>query len=114
MYLLARGQARVEVAASPVPTLPRQLAELSGCLTRRRYMTYIADSEIVNSDYICHILRMAPDPTFSVKKLIALTPEMAEAIASYRFEQRIGAESEAIRRLIEIGLQSAKQSGVRQ
>lgn len=70
-------------------------------------MVYIFHSEIVNSDHICHIIAMAPDPVYTVKKLVALTPVMAEAIASFRFEQRIGAEVEAIRRLIEMGLKAA-------
>lgn len=48
---------------------------------------------------------MARSPDLSIKKLIAMTPEMARAIADFRFAARISSESEAIRRLIEIGLE---------
>jgi hypothetical protein len=41
---------------------------------------------------------------FPVKKLVALTAQMAEAIEDYRFSQRLPSEAEAIRRLIERGL----------
>jgi hypothetical protein len=51
--------------------------------------------------YICH---MKNEPTFTVKKLVAMTPEMAQHIDAYRFEQRIKSESEAIRLLISRGL----------
>lgn len=47
---------------------------------------------------------MAGEILFPVKKLVALTPDQAERIASYRFDNRIPSESEAIRRLIELGL----------
>ena len=51
--------------------------------------------------YICN---MKPEPIFTVKKLLAMTPEMARSIDAYRFEQRIKSESEAIRLLISRGL----------
>ena len=50
---------------------------------------------------------MAAEPTLTVKKLVAMTPEMAERIAAFRFERRINAEAEAIRTLIEMGLKAA-------
>lgn len=53
---------------------------------------------------------MAREATLTVKKLVALTPEMAEAIADFRFAERLQSESDAIRRLIELGLQAAKAS----
>jgi hypothetical protein len=49
---------------------------------------------------------MPKPPTLTVKKLIALTPEMAQAIEDFRFTQRINSETEAIRRLIARGLQA--------
>jgi hypothetical protein len=48
---------------------------------------------------------MASGAAFSVKKLVAFAPDMVKAIEDYRFANRIGSESEAIRRLIEAGLQ---------
>ena len=47
---------------------------------------------------------MAKQPTLTKKKLIALDPKMMREIESYRFGERIKSESEAIRRLIELGL----------
>ena len=53
---------------------------------------------------------MARPTRFTVKKLLAITPELAQAIEDYRFERRLKAEAEAIRQLIEAGLQSAKST----
>lgn len=50
---------------------------------------------------------MPKAPTLTVKKLIAISPEMAQAIEDFRFRERIKTEAEAIRRLIEIGLSAA-------
>jgi len=38
---------------------------------------------------------MAPPILFPVKKLVAITPEMARAIDAYRFDHRIKTEAEA-------------------
>lgn len=46
--------------------------------------------------------------SLSVKKLVAMTPALAERIAAFRFERRIKTEAEAIRTLIERGLRSAE------
>jgi hypothetical protein len=46
---------------------------------------------------------------FPVKKLVRLTEEQERQIADFRFAQRIQSENEAIRRLIELGLEAAKQ-----
>jgi hypothetical protein len=54
---------------------------------------------------------MATEPVYTVKKLIALTPETAEATSRYRFDARIGAEAEAIRRLIGLGLKGLFRRG---
>jgi len=51
-----------------------------------------------------YIENMKNEPTYTVKKLVAMTPEMAQSIDAYRFEQRIKSESEAIRLLINRGL----------
>jgi len=45
---------------------------------------------------------------FPVKKLVNLTAEQAQRIHDYRFAEKIDSENEAIRRLIEAGLQAAK------
>jgi hypothetical protein len=59
--------------------------------------------------YIAYPDYMARTPTtFSVKKLVAMSVEMAKAIEEYRFRVRIGSESEAIRRLIDLGLEAGK------
>jgi hypothetical protein len=47
---------------------------------------------------------------FPVKKLVPLTADLAERIKTFRYEQRISSENEAIRRLIELGLKSAGES----
>jgi hypothetical protein len=50
---------------------------------------------------------MAPPMLYPVKKLIAITPEMARAIEDYRFANRLKSEAEALRQLLELGLRSA-------
>jgi hypothetical protein len=52
---------------------------------------------------------MARPPAYPVKKLIALSEEQAAQIVDFRFEARISSESDAIRKLIELGLEAAKQ-----
>ena len=47
---------------------------------------------------------MSRPQILTVKKLIAMSPEMAAEIEEYRFAFRIKTEAEAIRKLIEIGL----------
>ncbi|GAN77595.1 hypothetical protein [Acidisphaera rubrifaciens] len=66
-------------------------------------MAYIL---MVNTASMGHIGNMPNPPTFTVKKLIALTPEMAQQVSTYRFDHRIASEAEAIRRLIEAGLRA--------
>lgn len=53
---------------------------------------------------------MAGATLFPVKKLLALTPDQAERIASYRFDNRIPSEAEAVRQLIELGLESTTKA----
>ena len=74
-------------------------------------MVYIGHSDIVNRDNMGHIAVMAVEPVYTVKKLVAMTPDMAAAISTYRFDSRISAEAEAIRRLIELGLNATTSSG---
>jgi len=53
---------------------------------------------------------MAIDPSKMTRKLVSLPHEMVEAISEYRFAEKIGTESEAIRRLIQKGLEDGKIS----
>jgi hypothetical protein len=46
---------------------------------------------------------------YPVKKVVALTNEMADRVRDFRFKQRLDSENEAIRRLIELGLKAADQ-----
>ena len=47
---------------------------------------------------------MARESTYPVRKLIYLTDDMAAQVAEYRFAMRLQSENEAIRRLIQAGL----------
>lgn len=49
-------------------------------------------------------IAMAKPLKLTEKKLIAMSPEMVAAIKDYRFYHRIDTESEAIRQLIQAGL----------
>jgi hypothetical protein len=51
---------------------------------------------------------MAPDLTYPVKKLVSLTDEQARQITNFRYDQRLPSDNEAIRRLIELGLEASK------
>lgn len=50
---------------------------------------------------------MAKQTVFPVKKLVNLTDDQAQRIADFRYDNRIPSENEAIRQLIELGLQAA-------
>jgi hypothetical protein len=52
---------------------------------------------------------MARQATLTAKKLLSLEPDMVRAIEDFRFEARINSESEAIRRLIEVGLEAVQK-----
>ncbi|WP_298222452.1 ribbon-helix-helix protein, CopG family [Acidocella sp.] len=54
---------------------------------------------------------MAVNPDRLVRKLVSLPPDLLAAIDDYRFANRVKTESEAIRRLIEQGLEKAKETG---
>lgn len=47
---------------------------------------------------------MTKDPVLTSKKLINLDPAMLDRISDFRFTNRINTESEALRLLLEIGL----------
>jgi Arc/MetJ-type ribon-helix-helix transcriptional regulator len=46
--------------------------------------------------------------TAPVRKQVSLPSQLAQAVDEYRFENRFPSESEAIRRLIVLGLQATK------
>jgi hypothetical protein len=62
---------------------------------------------IVKPTGVCHIYHMNSKAVLTEKKLINLSPEMLARVSDYRFDNRINSESEAIRRLIEIGLETS-------
>lgn len=45
-----------------------------------------------------------------MKKLVGLTEEQAERISNFRFGNRLNSENEAIRQLIELGLQAVEKA----
>ncbi len=49
---------------------------------------------------------MAVNPETTIRKLVSLPRALVQAIDDYRFGERIKTESEAIRRLIELGLKA--------
>ena len=50
---------------------------------------------------------MSKDTVFPVKKLVNLTEDQAKRISDFRFEKRLPSENEAIRILIELGLDAS-------
>jgi metal-responsive CopG/Arc/MetJ family transcriptional regulator len=44
------------------------------------------------------------------RKLVSLPADLAQLVDDFRFENRIATESEAIRRLIELGLKAASDA----
>jgi hypothetical protein len=53
---------------------------------------------------------MSKETAFPVKKLIYLTDEQARMISDYRFDNRLNSENEAVRQLIDLGLDAAKRN----
>jgi len=53
---------------------------------------------------------MPVNPETTVRKLVSLPKAMVQAIEDFRFGERIKTESEAIRRLIELGLKASDGS----
>lgn len=53
---------------------------------------------------------MPVNPETTVRKLISLPRELMARIEDYRFSQRVKSEAEAMRRLIEAGLEANKKS----
>lgn len=57
--------------------------------------------------HMFYLSRMAKQTVFPVKKLVNLTDDQAQRINNFRYDNRISSENEAIRQLIELGLQAA-------
>jgi Arc/MetJ-type ribon-helix-helix transcriptional regulator len=57
--------------------------------------------------------RMARPKTMAGRKIVSLPPDLEKAVDDFRFENRFPTESEAIRRLIELGLEAAKAQNKR-
>lgn len=55
------------------------------------------------------VAAMAAEIIFPVKKLIRITDDQEQRIADFRFSHRLQSETEAIRRLIELGLEAAEK-----
>ncbi|MCH8683877.1 hypothetical protein [Pedomonas mirosovicensis] len=56
-----------------------------------------------------YITYMAINRETTTRKLVSLSHEKVREIEGYRFENRIKTESEAIRRLIDLGLEASKR-----
>jgi hypothetical protein len=56
---------------------------------------------------------MARPISFPVKKLVHLTEEQAAKVNDFRYESRIPSDNEAIRQLIEAGLEHTKKPAKR-
>lgn len=52
---------------------------------------------------------MGRKKVMATRKPVSLPPELASAVEDYRFANRFNTESEAIRELIELGLEAAKR-----
>jgi len=61
---------------------------------------------VVNITVLGYMRFMARPPKLTEKKLLTLTPELAQRISDFRFARRIPSETEAIRQLIEAGLRA--------
>jgi hypothetical protein len=64
---------------------------------------------LVNMGHMEYFEHMSKDTVFPVKKLVNLTDDQAKRISDFRFDNRLPSENEAIRILIERGLEISKQ-----
>jgi hypothetical protein len=95
--------ARVAMACSPTERVVVRPGDGAGNTSLGRYGDITGNLLSARGD-IVYITGMAVDPEKTVRKLVSLPIPMVQAIADFRFQQRISTESEAIRRLIEAGL----------
>ena len=61
---------------------------------------------IVNAIHMAYIIGM--ETAYPVRKALQFTAEQWEQVRAFRFDAKIDTEAEAVRRLIEFGLQAAK------
>jgi hypothetical protein len=59
------------------------------------------------------LLPMPVNPETTVRKNVAMPKELWAEVRAFRFRQEIDTESDAIRRLIELGLEAAKQEAAK-
>lgn len=52
---------------------------------------------------------MAINPETTIRKLISFPRDLVQEVNDYRFDERIAAESEALRRLVRIGLEVERE-----
>ncbi|GGO39166.1 hypothetical protein GCM10010991_37600 [Gemmobacter aquaticus] len=52
---------------------------------------------------------MSKETVYHIKKLVNLTEEQAKRISDFRFAMRLNSENEAIRQLIEMGLDASER-----
>jgi hypothetical protein len=53
------------------------------------------------------------DTAFPVRKALGFTAEQWERVKEFRFDQRIPTEADAVRRLIDLGLETAGAKGAK-
>jgi hypothetical protein len=58
-------------------------------------------------------LGMARPAAYPIKKVVGFDPSLWERVRDFRHEQRISTENEAIRRLIDLGLQAAERGAAK-
>jgi hypothetical protein len=61
-------------------------------------------AHVVNMVHIVYIIGM--ETLFPVRKALQFTTEQWEQVRAFRFEQKISTEADAVRRLIQIGLEA--------
>jgi hypothetical protein len=49
------------------------------------------------------------ETTYQIRKALQFTSEQWERVRAFRFDQKIDTEAEAVRRLIDLGLEAAKK-----
>jgi hypothetical protein len=51
---------------------------------------------------------MPRSKNMEARKMVSLPPSLAEQVEDYRFENRLKTEADAIRRLLQLGLEAAR------
>lgn len=84
-----------------------EVSEASPLSAYKRYARYA----VLSIWSICDIcFFMSKEAAYPIKKLVNLTEDQAKRISDFRFDERLPSENEAIRRLIELGLEAAKRT----